>query len=42
MDELPLNKVLIQMHDPNDRDLIDEIVLKLTIAIDDDDVGVKS
>ena len=42
MDDLPLSKVLIQMNDPNDHDLIDEIIFNLAEQIDDDHVDIDS
>ena len=39
-DDLVLLRVLIKMKDPSNHDLIDELVLKLTEAIDDPSVDV--
>ena len=42
MDDLPLSKVLIQMKDPDDHDLIDDIVFNLEEAINDSTVIISS
>ena len=40
MDDLSLYKVFIKVHDPDNHDLIDQIVKSLENAIDSDDVTV--
>ena len=40
MDELSFYKVFIKVHDPDNHNMIDQIVKALEVAIDDDDVSV--